>query len=154
MKKLIYLLLLLLYGYTAKAGFVAANTAKYVAAQHFNANGIAADTTDLSTYATKTIIVAGKPTPVYYVFNYKTNGFILISATDDVPPVLAWSSEAVFDSTNLPPNSVFWFNNLYTQLAYRLGKQLPATQAAMAQWQQLLHGSTGNFADKTNGSSP
>ena len=45
-------------------------------------------------------------TPLFYVFKLtNSHGFIIISADDIIPPVLAYSNESSFASDNIPPNS-------------------------------------------------
>ena len=55
--------------------------------------------------------------PYYYVYNVKgNNGYIIISADDDLIPVLAYSFDGSYDKNNLPPAFVSWMKNYKDQI--------------------------------------
>ncbi|MBN2175088.1 MAG: thiol protease/hemagglutinin PrtT [Bacteroidales bacterium] len=47
----------------------------------------------------------------FYIFNF-SNGFILVSASDLIYPVMAYSFESTFTGKNLPEGLKFWINDL------------------------------------------
>ena len=58
--------------------------------------------------------------PYYYVYNVKgNNGYIIISADDDLIPVLAYSFDGSYDKNNLPPAFVSWMKNYKDQIKAR-----------------------------------
>ena len=59
--------------------------------------------------------------PSYYVFNNKNGGFIIIAGDDMVSPVLGYTTEGSFDTTNLPKGLKDLLNNYDSQIKV-LGK--------------------------------
>ena len=86
-------------------------------------------------------------TPVYYRFQVGQKGFIMISATDQVSPVLAYSLESNF--TNNP--AVAYICGKYkTQIAEVMAN--PAPKSANAEWQRYLSDNFQIRAPKSNNS--
>lgn len=45
-----------------------------------------------------------KETPLYYIFNQAEKGFIIVSANDNITPVIGYSDNGCFDANNMPDN--------------------------------------------------
>ena len=43
-------------------------------------------------------------TPIYYIFNQAEKGFIIVSADDNIAPIIGYSDNGSFDETNMPDN--------------------------------------------------
>ncbi len=79
--------------------------------------------------------------PVFYVFNVaENNGFIIISAEDNVYPILGYSFEGSysnqpgFDATNFN----YWMNNYSAQIEYARNNSLEADEFITTSWNSLL----------------
>jgi len=53
---------------------------------------------------------------VYYVFNFSSNGYVIVSADDAVPPVLAYSFDGSFSRDNQPPQFINWMEGYAKQI--------------------------------------
>jgi len=57
--------------------------------------------------------------PYYYVYNVQANnGFIIVSADDNVTPVLGFAFEGKFEIDNQPPALMEWMNGYKKQIKY------------------------------------
>ena len=79
--------------------------------------------------------------PVFYIFNVVANkGFIIISAEDNVYPILGYSFEGCysnqpgFDATNFN----YWMNNYAAQIDYVRNNSLEADEFITSTWAGLL----------------
>lgn len=73
-----------------------------------------------------------------YVFNTPGNqGFVVVSGSECISPIIAYSTDGAFDPNNIPPNMMYWLNEQVQLIvsAQNGGFQpLPAEKAA---WKQL-----------------
>jgi hypothetical protein len=53
---------------------------------------------------------------VYYIFNFSNKGFVIVSADDGVPPVLAYSFEGNYTEDNQPPQFINWMEGYAKQI--------------------------------------
>lgn len=58
-----------------------------------------------------------------YVFNKGDNGFIVVSADDDLPPVLGYSDNGTFDPDKASPELLWWLGQYVEQAAYHFGNE-------------------------------
>jgi hypothetical protein len=63
-------------------------------------------------------------TPVYYVFTINGNGFIIVTADDNLFPVLGFSTESSFNYSELPPALNEWLENCSRQILRNSGKTI------------------------------
>jgi hypothetical protein len=74
---------------------------------------------------------------VYYIFKVNANkGWIIVSAQQNVIPVLAYSLEGEFDTVkaNQPPAFKYWLNNYKSQIQYAISHNITADTFATAKW--------------------
>ena len=84
--------------------------------------------------------------PLYYAFNAADGkGFVLISASDFVRPVLAYSTEGAFTIQNAPPVVTDWLEKYNYQIAYAKSNLSTTTEAIGYQWLHYYD----NVADNT-----
>ena len=84
------------------------------------------------------ISVMGTDT-LFYVFN-SNNGFVVISADKKAIPVLAYSTENVYDAKNVIPPVKMWMDYYQNQLfAIRNDKSLVQSASAFNSWEELKH---------------
>ncbi len=75
--------------------------------------------------------------PLIYIFNIKNgNGFVLVSAEDRVYPILGYSNEGLFKTSNLPENIESWINDYKTQIIQVRELGIQADEQAVIQWRK------------------
>jgi len=84
--------------------------------------------------------------PVYYVFRLSPQGFVIISAQENVYPILAYSAESDFILDNNPA-AKFWIDNYKKQIKYAADSKISATNDAKEAWKFY---SSSNFAAQKN----
>jgi hypothetical protein len=73
-----------------------------------------------------------------YVFN-ADKAFVVVSATKETIPILAYSKESVYDERDIVPPAAMWLNYYQQQIAAVKAKEANNAPAAKS-WQQLLDG--------------
>ena len=79
--------------------------------------------------------------PVYYIYNIGDNkGFVIVSAEDNVYPILGYSFEGSFTSQPgfEPANFNYWMDNCSDQILYVRENTLPADELIESTWNSLL----------------
>lgn len=76
--------------------------------------------------------------PTSYVFSYDKGGFVVVSADDNVTPILGYADSGSFDADNLPPNFVAWLNYYGKQIAYARQNNIKATKVVRPS-RQTIH---------------
>ncbi len=74
---------------------------------------------------------------VYYIFNFTNKGFIIVSANDAVPPVLAYSFEGNYSTDNQPPQFINWMEGYAKQIDQSIQHPENPTYDFHSAWQQL-----------------
>jgi hypothetical protein len=74
---------------------------------------------------------------VYYAFNFEGKGFVVVSAADNVVPVLAYSFEGSYGDGNRPPQFSSWMEGYAKQISYGVAHAIPAPPAVKAEWERL-----------------
>ena len=80
---------------------------------------------------------------VYYIFNFTQGGFVIVSADDAVPPVLAYSFEGSFTQENKPVQFINWMEGYAKQIDQSISHPENSYDFHVA-WQQL---STDNISN-------
>ena len=79
--------------------------------------------------------------PLFYVFNITgSHGFIIISADDIIPPVLAYSNESSFSADNIPPNVEAWLKGYEDQISYAIRTNINQVPGVRSLWNSLNDG--------------
>mgnify|MGYP001497895031 CR=1 FL=1 len=118
---------------------VSVNIAQNVAKNFYFEHGIGHDSTlkysTLQLSYIKTEKVGNDS--IYYVFNVNGNkGWIIVSAQQNVVPVLAYSLGGIFDTVkaNQPPAFKYWLNNYTAQIRYAINQNLNADASINTMW--------------------
>lgn len=135
MKKLLLLVVAVVFGIgTMFADPVDVNTAKTLGQKFVQANF--EQTRNANLELVYTVMSDGGEACVY-VFNVGDNGFVMISATDNVRPVLAYSEESSFDGSN-PYNGIMYMLDTYkNSISYAIEKNIVATPDVVGEWKSL-----------------
>ena len=72
--------------------------------------------------------------PVYYVFNFNSNGFVIVSADDIVYPIIGYSLENNYSSTNQPENFMNWMEHYKKEIVYSKKMKVSSNDDINAQW--------------------
>ena len=83
-----------------------------------------------------------EPLTYFYVFNLDSTGFVIVSGIDNVMPILAYSTEGIFDPSNIPPSMETVLNRYKTEISYVVENEITATQQVKKQWNDLISGKT------------
>jgi hypothetical protein len=69
-----------------------------------------------------------------------STGFVIVSGTDDVLPVLAYSTESIFNPDNIPPNMAEVLDRYKQEIRYVVDNNLTSTDDIKKQWNELISG--------------
>jgi len=86
-------------------------------------------------------------TVYYYVFNVNESaggGFVIVAGDDAVRPVLGYSDKGSYDENNLPPNFVWWMDELQQQIVYAQAHNLLQSKAVGDEWNSYLNGTVSS----------
>ncbi len=72
-----------------------------------------------------------------YVFNVGTTGFVLVSATDNVRPILGYSVNGNFDSSNPYNGAMYMLETYKNSISYAIEKNIAPTPEIAAEWETL-----------------
>ncbi len=75
-------------------------------------------------------------TIVYHVFNYEGGGFVVVSASDAVTPILAQSNEGFIDENVTNPAVKYWFDSYAKEIEYIITKNF-GNRETLKEWNKL-----------------
>ena len=144
MKKLIGLVLLLtitgqcVFGRSVSIDTLKTVGANFLASVHIT--GIRSGA-DLSIAYTGMGTYNGTTVTALYVFSFNSgNGWIMVSADNNVKPVLAYSDRSVFDINNMAPATKNWIRSYENQITAVITNKITAIPAVAEEWNNLLTG--------------
>ena len=135
MKKVLSLVVAIIIGMGAMlANPVDVNTAKSLGQQFVQANFEKTMRADLQLYYT---VTSDNGEPCVYVFNIGNEGFVMVAASDNVRPILAYSENGPFDATNPYNGAMFMLETYKNSISYAIEKNINATPEIASQWESL-----------------
>ncbi len=144
MKKLLKCVTVLLLSTSASvvssAKSVDENTAKTIGCNYLISTGIQAvkSAADLTTSYVATAKINGKVVNDYYVFNFKNgNGYVMVSADDNVIPILSYSPESPFDINTINPIAKSWIEGYQNQITAVIKNNIAAERSTITAWNDL-----------------
>ncbi len=84
----------------------------------------------------------------FYLSEISPQGFIIISESKNLPPILAFSYESNFDIEN-NPSAKFWINKYTELINYKVENNISASATIINEWERLSSNSE-NFKIKLN----
>ena len=75
--------------------------------------------------------------PCFYVFNVSDYGFVMVSATDLVRPILGYSENGIFETDNIAPGLGFMMEDYQEAISYSLETTVEAPAFVKAEWASL-----------------
>ena len=143
MKKLFILAVTALIGIGAAfAGPVDKETAKLLGQKFLQTKFEQTRSADFQLYHT---VTSDNGVPCAYIFNQGNEGFVIVAATDNVRPILAYSGDGPFDVSN-PYNGAMYFLETYKNgIGNAIEQNKAATPEVAAMWESLRN--TGRLSN-------
>ncbi len=86
-------------------------------------------------------------TPLYYIFNLKAGGYVIVSASGNIIPVLAYAFDSPAGLNKMPDNFKAWMAYYERQIMYAIQNQIPASVNISAEWARLSNNSMADIRD-------
>ncbi|MFH2096329.1 MAG: C10 family peptidase [Bacteroidota bacterium] len=139
MKKYILFFVLLIIGFiTATADEISAEYAKKIAKNLYYERASQIMHVDFDALNLALVAVEYENgTPVYYVFNVGSEGFVIISADNDAMPVIGYSWEGIYDPNIIPPSFEFMMNSYKKEIIWAKENNVKATSDIEQAWADL-----------------
>jgi len=137
MKKIVILIItLLILHHLSFAEKVNIETVKKIAVKVFIENYPGSDKDQI--VIEKAIPFTTENDTLFYVLNFKQNGFVIISADNAAPPVLGYCYNNKFKQADLPPGLEYLLYR-YTREIYSLREEkVEPTKEIQNKWERLL----------------
>ena len=87
--------------------------------------------------------------PCFYVFNVSDYGFIMVSATDLVKPILGYSEDGIFEVDNIAPGLGFMMEGYQDAISYTIDNAFEAPAYVKMAWKNLSE--TGRLKSQERG---
>lgn len=78
------------------------------------------------------VYTAGDETPLYYVFENKQSGFVIISADDVAVPVLGYADSGRWDAATMPPDMKWWLEQYGREIESAAAATVSTAPAAVS----------------------
>jgi len=88
-------------------------------------------------YPTESHFIKDKGELVLYIFNFNDNGFVIVSADDNIYPVLGFSFEGVYIPEFVPDNAQFVIDEFSRQVSFIRDHYTAASDIVKAAWNNL-----------------
>lgn len=150
LKSPFFLLLLMILLGTISAKSVDETTARTVAS-HFYATKFLRTSENINptiAYTAPSLRGENGSTHSFYVFNYNTEGFVIVAGDNRVQPILAFSDEGAFVSENIPDHIRFFLNGYTEEIQYIIENQPHTDVTISQQWEALLSDAISSPKDR------
>ncbi len=142
MKKIVVFILCSFFVGKVFSQAVSLETAKMVANNVYTqVTGMQKNAVTLTLYSDKTISNTHKSINqevYYYIFNTSDSGFVIVSGDKRAIPVLAYSTEGNFDTTDMPDNIKWWFSTYEDQIDIAKSHSAVASIDLQQQWDECI----------------
>lgn len=136
-RKIIFLLLLFFNSYALFASPVNEKTAELVARNVYTERISELKNVNHAIELSKTFRVTASGKLLYYVFNIgHEQGFVIVSADDNLPPVLGYSFEGSYNEKDQHPAFREWMSSYQQQILEVLEKGLEGTEETKNAWEK------------------
>jgi Peptidase C10 family. len=76
--------------------------------------------------------------PSFYVFNFDSEGFVIVAGDDRVQPILAFSDEGAFVAENMPAHIRFFLDGYTEEIQYMVNHRQHSDKTILHQWETLI----------------
>ncbi len=137
-KRILFFLLICLSAGLVQAAEISKKTAQLVARNFYYERVQQLQSTPYESILPGEVIVYEKDgQSLLYIVNLNNQGYVIVSAEDNVVPVAGYSLEGSYSGENLPVQLVSWMENLGEQIAWHRQHQTQATGRISADWNRL-----------------
>lgn len=135
----IFLTLAIMLASSVSAKSVDETTARTVASRFYAMKFDHAPESLTSTIAYTAPVLRGEngSAPSFYVFNFNSEGFVIVAGDDRAQPILAFSDEGAFVAENMPDHIRFFLDGYTEEIQYMIDSQ-QNNNIAQSQWEALL----------------
>ncbi|MDD4209893.1 MAG: thiol protease/hemagglutinin PrtT [Bacteroidales bacterium] len=84
----------------------------------------------------------------YYIYNVGEAAYVVVSGSDRVIPILAYSDESNFNPNNIPPNMQGVLAEYKREIAHIVSNNIPASEQTCKKWEELLEGGISESQQK------
>jgi hypothetical protein len=139
-------LVLILFAGPVNAGEVTLQTAQKAGLNFINQRTNPSGSLEQTDYSIReTVLKSDGNIVLFYIFNLDPQGWIIISADDAVPPVLAYSFERSYSITNAPEQCTAWMKQYEDQISYARNNNIPAYSYVPALWNEVFNPRNSSF---------
>ena len=148
MKRILSLIVMMVFSYALVGGPIDENTAKQLAQNFWKENNVMAvkDGKVYKRQMDEARFVNVAPQHGYsefFIFNNTAGkGYVIMAADNNVTPILGYSYENNFDGGELPPNFKAWLDGYAMQIREAASLRLNATEEIRNDWECLRQGKT------------
>jgi hypothetical protein len=122
------------------SGNITMEQASQVARNFYFERGNISNRLDLNAIKTQNIRPESENVPAYYICNMLPKGFVIVSASDNVIPVLAYSFESKYaDDEILKEGFKVWMNHYKEQIESAVMQNVEPADEIKAEWHRLLN---------------
>ncbi|HNZ43361.1 MAG TPA: C10 family peptidase [Bacteroidales bacterium] len=72
--------------------------------------------------------------PLYYIINFSSKGFVIVSADDNISPVIGYSYESNLDPAKMPVNLKCFMSEVRQEIKTALAENIKADEYISSQW--------------------
>jgi len=135
-KVLILLITLLILHHLSFAEKVNIETVKKIAVKVFIENYPGSDKDEI--VIDRAIPFTRENDTLFYIFNFKQNGFVIISADNVAPPVLGYCYNNKFEQATIPPGLEYLLSRYVGEIYCLRAEKVEPTKEVKNKWEQLL----------------
>lgn len=119
------------------AGIITESEARKVAVNWINnSSSIVYDEFDILQVNTR----FSKNTPLIYVVNFKPKGWVMVSATDRIEPVIGFSADSKIDFNRLPVQMEEWLEGIQREIVHSFSPNYLPDKALIQKWSNAISG--------------
>ena len=139
MRNFLLLIAIVILPLFSRSGNISAEQASLVAYNFFCERSTISNSIDISNIGVKNIKTSVNANTVYYICDMLPAGFVVVSAVDNVLPVLAYSFESNYaEETDIPDGFNAWMNHYRQQIEYAISNNVIPDQHTNNEWNRLL----------------
>ncbi len=137
MKNILFLLAFALITNGIFAQYCDINKAQNIATNTINERFSSVSKENLQYKITEAYTQTYNGNEVFHIFNLEPQGFVIVSANQSTIPVLAFSTESVFETEELNPAAMSWVNNYAKQIDYNIRNNVKPSDQSVKDWESL-----------------
>ncbi len=139
MRTVLLFLVILASSFVSDAENITTDKATQAAINFYTERSVFTNNAHFGVVGVKTIRVVGFSNPAYYICEMLPKGFVVVSATNKVKPILAYSFESGYATdTSLRQGFKVWMDHYQQQIEYANQHNFAPTEEVSSEWKRLL----------------